>query len=98
MEHRPCQRRGDRRGRAHEPDTKADQRRPGCPPPVTDPLHPRDTPHDSRSAGKTFASVLLGAAMRQGVKLAPETKVYDLLAGMGPFANPDPRKSQITLA
>jgi hypothetical protein len=58
----------------------------------------RDTPHDVRSAGKTFASVLLGAAMRQGVPIAPETKVYDLLAGMGPFANPDPRKSQITLA
>jgi CubicO group peptidase (beta-lactamase class C family) len=51
-----------------------------------------------RSAGKTFASVLLGAAMRQGLPIAPETKVYDLLAGMGPFANPDPRKSQITLA
>jgi CubicO group peptidase (beta-lactamase class C family) len=58
----------------------------------------RETPHDVRSAGKTFASVMLGAAMRQGVPIAPETKVYDLLAGMGPFANPDPRKSQITLA
>jgi CubicO group peptidase (beta-lactamase class C family) len=60
-------------------------------------FHP-DTPHDSRSASKTFASVLLGAAMRQGVPIAPETKVVDLLAGLGPFANPDPRKSQITLA
>ena len=58
----------------------------------------RDRPHDLRSAGKTFASVMLGAAMRNGTKIAPETKVYDLLAGMGPFANPDPRKSQITLA
>lgn len=58
----------------------------------------RDRPHDTRSAGKTFASVLLGAAMMNGTKIAPETKVYDLLAGMGPFAHPDPRKSQIDLA
>jgi CubicO group peptidase (beta-lactamase class C family) len=58
----------------------------------------RDKPHDMRSAGKTFASVMLGAGMRQGSKLTPETRAFDLLAGMGPFANPDPRKSQITLA
>src|SRR5262249_29890314 len=60
--------------------------------------HDRETLHNLRSAGKTFASVMLGAAMRQSVTIAPETKVYGLLAGMGPFANPDPRKSQITLA
>jgi CubicO group peptidase (beta-lactamase class C family) len=58
----------------------------------------RDRPHDTRSAGKTFASAMLGAAMREGAKIAPETKVYDLLARKGPFAHPDPRKSQITLA
>lgn len=58
----------------------------------------RDTPHDIRSAGKTLASVMLGAAMMGGARIAPETPVYELLAGMGPFANPDPRKSQITLA
>ena len=58
----------------------------------------RDQQHDTRSAGKTFASVMLGAAMRQGSHIAPETRIYDLLAGIGPFANPDPRKSQITLA
>jgi CubicO group peptidase (beta-lactamase class C family) len=58
----------------------------------------RDTPHDLRSAGKTFASVMLGAAMMQGADVAPETPAYDLLAGMGPFANPDPGKSRITLA
>jgi CubicO group peptidase (beta-lactamase class C family) len=58
----------------------------------------RDRPHDTRSAGKTFASVMLGAAMMKGMKIAPETRVYDLLAGKGPFANPDSRKSQITLA
>lgn len=58
----------------------------------------RDTPHDVRSAGKTFASVMLGAAMMRGTRIAPDSKVYELLAGMGPFAHPDPRKSQITLA
>jgi len=58
----------------------------------------RDTPHDLRSAGKTFASVMLGAAMMRGADVAPETPVYDLLAGKGPFVNPDPRKTQITLA
>ena len=58
----------------------------------------RGQPHDLRSAGKTFSSVLLGAAMRRGAKISPETRVYPLLAAMGPFANPDPRKSTITLA
>jgi CubicO group peptidase (beta-lactamase class C family) len=58
----------------------------------------RDQPHDLRSAGKTFASVMLGAAMMQGVQVAPETRAYELLAGMGPFKNDDPRKSKITLA
>lgn len=58
----------------------------------------RDTVHDIRSAGKTFASVMLGAAMRDGVPIVPETHLYDLVAPMGPFANPDPRKAQITLA
>jgi len=58
----------------------------------------RNAPHDLRSAGKTFASVMLGAAMRDGVKIAPETPVYSLLAAKAPFANPDPRKAQITLA
>jgi CubicO group peptidase (beta-lactamase class C family) len=57
----------------------------------------RDTPHDVRSAGKTFASVMLGAAMRRGDRVDPDTKVYDLLAALGPFAHPDPRKAQITL-
>jgi CubicO group peptidase (beta-lactamase class C family) len=60
--------------------------------------HDRDTPHDLRSAGKTFASVMMGAAMRNGVEIRPETRAYSLLAGMGPFANPDPRKDRITLA
>lgn len=58
----------------------------------------RETPHDLRSAGKTFASVMLGAAMLRGVAISPDSRVYDLLAGRGPFANPDPRKTTMTLA
>ncbi len=57
--------------------------------------HDRETPHDLRSAGKTFASVLLGAARP---KITPDTKVYEAMAERGPFAHPDPRKARITLA
>ncbi|MGH7724563.1 MAG: serine hydrolase domain-containing protein [Candidatus Eiseniibacteriota bacterium] len=58
----------------------------------------RDRPHDMRSAGKTFSSVMMGAVRMQGVKISPETRVFDLLAAGGPYANPDPRKERITLA
>jgi CubicO group peptidase (beta-lactamase class C family) len=58
----------------------------------------RDTPHDLRSAGKTFSSVMLGAVMRRGDRIGPDSKVVELLAGLGPIAHLDPRKSQITLA
>ncbi|HKO55705.1 MAG TPA: serine hydrolase, partial [Thermoanaerobaculia bacterium] len=59
--------------------------------------HDRDQPHDTRSAAKTFASVMMGAAILRGTSITPDTRVYDLLAAKGPFANPDPRKAQITL-
>jgi CubicO group peptidase (beta-lactamase class C family) len=42
--------------------------------------------------------VLMGAEMRRGVAIEPSTPVYALLRSLGPFANPDPRKAQITLA
>ncbi len=58
----------------------------------------RETPHDIRSAGKTFASIMLGAAMESGAPITPETNVYELMAGLGPFENPDPRKASITMA
>jgi CubicO group peptidase (beta-lactamase class C family) len=58
----------------------------------------RDAPHDTRSGGKTYSSVLLGAAMRRGRAIGPESKICALLADRGPFANPDPRKERITLA
>jgi CubicO group peptidase (beta-lactamase class C family) len=58
----------------------------------------RDQPHDLRSAGKTFASILLGAAIKDGAKIRPDTKIYSLMSASGPFANPDPRKAEITLS
>lgn len=58
----------------------------------------RDQPHDTRSAAKTFSSVMLGAVMMEGAKLSPQTRLYSLLAAQGPYANPDPRKAAITLA
>lgn len=60
--------------------------------------HDRDTQHDTRSAGKTFASVMMGAAMLRGTAITPETRAYDVLTGLGSTGHPDPRKSRITLA
>jgi CubicO group peptidase (beta-lactamase class C family) len=58
----------------------------------------RDKPHDTRSATKTFSSVMLGAAMQKGFPLSSATPITRLLASRGPFENPDPRKDRITLA
>ncbi|MEX2151321.1 MAG: serine hydrolase [Steroidobacteraceae bacterium] len=58
----------------------------------------RDRTHDLRSAGKTFASVLLGAARRSGTKIDPATRIYDVMTARGSYTHPDPRKAEITLA
>jgi CubicO group peptidase (beta-lactamase class C family) len=55
-------------------------------------------PHDTRSASKTFASVLVGAAMLHGAAIAPATPAFALFAADTPFTNPDARKKSITLA
>lgn len=57
----------------------------------------RDRTHDLRSASKTFASVMVGAAMREGHAIAPESTIVALIHPHAPFANPDPRKARITL-
>jgi hypothetical protein len=49
----------------------------------------RDKQHDSRSAGKTFASVMLGAAMREKTPIGPG--VEDLRSG---FRDGTVRKSR----
>jgi CubicO group peptidase (beta-lactamase class C family) len=58
----------------------------------------RATPHDTRSAAKTFGSVMLGTAPARVAGLSPASRIYDVMRSLGPFANPDSRKSQITLA
>ena len=57
----------------------------------------RSTPHDTRSAGKTFSSVMLGTIPARRAGLTPDSRIYDVLRRLGPFANPDPRKPRITL-
>ena len=55
------------------------------------------TLHDTRSAAKTYADVLAGAAQQAGVVLDGDTPLLPLFARYGTLANPDPRKAQITL-
>jgi len=57
----------------------------------------RERPHDLRSAAKTFASVLVGAAQAEGVHLSPADPIASFYRTDG-LANPDPRKAKITLA
>ena len=57
----------------------------------------QDRVHDTRSAGKTFAPVLIGVARQEGAKIGPQTPVYSLFAKEAPFANPDDRKQSVTL-
>ncbi|MGQ0385266.1 MAG: serine hydrolase domain-containing protein [Gammaproteobacteria bacterium] len=60
--------------------------------------HGPDIPHDMRSASKTFSSVALGAAMMDGARIGPQSRLVEIVAPLGPFAFPDPRKDRITLA
>jgi CubicO group peptidase (beta-lactamase class C family) len=57
----------------------------------------RERPHDSRSAGKTIGATLLGIALHKGLVKSLDTPVYPLFGGVDRFANPDPRKGQLTL-
>lgn len=56
----------------------------------------RDTPHDTRSASKSWTNVLIGAAMQSGVPIRLDTPLYPTMLGSVP-ADPDPRKKAITL-
>jgi len=57
----------------------------------------KESRHDLRSGGKTFASVLAGIAIDRGAKFGPQTPVYSLFPEYAGFANPDPRKSKMTV-
>lgn len=56
----------------------------------------KERPHDMRSASKTFAPMLLGIAHDHGAKIGPETPVYSQFPEYEEFANPDPRKANMT--
>jgi len=56
----------------------------------------RDTPHDLRSASKSWTNVLIGAAMQAGVPIRLDTPVYETMLGSVP-ADLDPRKKAMTL-
>jgi CubicO group peptidase (beta-lactamase class C family) len=58
--------------------------------------HDRDTPHDLRSASKSWTNVLIGAAMKAGVPIRLDTPVYQTMLGSVP-ADLDPRKQAMTL-
>lgn len=57
----------------------------------------RDRPHDTRSAGKTWATMLVGVARQHGFRIGPETSVYPLFSQIEPVAKWDPRKAKLTL-
>ena len=58
--------------------------------------HNRETPHDTRSAAKSWTNVLIGAAMQSGVPIRLDTPVYQTMLGQVP-ADLDPRKKAMTL-
>ena len=56
----------------------------------------RDTPHDTRSAAKSWTNVLIGAAMQARVPIRLDTPVYQTMLGTVPVGL-DPRKKAMTL-
>lgn len=57
----------------------------------------RERPHDTRSSGKTLTGTLVGIALDQGAKFRLDTPIYGLFPEYRDFANPDPRKREITV-
>jgi CubicO group peptidase (beta-lactamase class C family) len=56
----------------------------------------RETTQDTRSATKSIATTLVGAAMLKGIEIAPSSPVYDVMRPRGP-GKLDQRKTAITL-
>ncbi len=59
--------------------------------------HHREMTHDSRSAGKSLTSALLGIAIHKGMLDSLDHSVYSVFGGVEAFANPDPRKERMTV-
>ncbi len=56
----------------------------------------RETPHNLRSASKSWTAILIGAAMQAGIPIRLDTPVYQTMLGSLP-ADLDPRKRAMTL-
>ncbi len=56
-----------------------------------------NTLHNTRSATKTFGSILAGIAIDQGYISSEKALIMDYLKHKEPYKNPDPRKEKITL-
>jgi CubicO group peptidase (beta-lactamase class C family) len=57
----------------------------------------RDRLHDTRSAGKTLASALVGIAMDRGAPFGTTTPIYSLFPRYTSFAHDEARKRKITV-
>ncbi|MFL5487323.1 MAG: serine hydrolase domain-containing protein [Gemmatimonadaceae bacterium] len=57
----------------------------------------RDKLHDTRSASKSMAATLIGAAMNAGARITLSTPVYQIMNGGAFPAGLDPRKRQMTV-
>ncbi len=57
----------------------------------------RDKPHDNRSAGKSVASDLFGAAMQAGLPVSANASVYEVMNGGKMPADLEPRRKALTV-
>jgi CubicO group peptidase (beta-lactamase class C family) len=57
----------------------------------------REKPHDTRSASKSVASDLLGAAIHAGVPVTPATRVYEAMNGGAFPPGLEPRRRALTV-
>jgi CubicO group peptidase (beta-lactamase class C family) len=57
----------------------------------------RDTPHDTRSAGKVMATTLVGSLLRDHPRFGLSSRVYDIVYDGHPPSGIDPRKTAMTV-
>ncbi len=57
----------------------------------------QDSKHNTRSATKTMATLLMGIAIREGYLKSEQEKIFKYLKHKLPAQNPDPRKEDITI-
>lgn len=57
-----------------------------------------DTPHDTRSAGKSVATLLVGRAIEDGGRFTPASRVLDLLRSYLPVRHDDAKKKAMSVA